>query len=82
MSRIVEFHLNRGRNPLKVDWSAYNFVALVQLPVGMIALSSELDRSLGAPRVDMLADLTVAAASMAPRRLTDDHVRAQAKGGR
>lgn len=47
---IFDLHLNRARNPADVEWSAYDFIALIQLTVDTIAVSSGLDGNLGAPR--------------------------------
>jgi hypothetical protein len=59
--------------PSDVDWSAYDFIALVQLTVDTIALSSGLDGNLGAPREFVLIEMTRTAAAMAPQRPTDEH---------
>jgi hypothetical protein len=73
LSPIFDLHLYRARNPSDVDWSAYDFIALVQLTVDTIALSSGLDGNLGAPRELVLIVITRTAAAMAPRRPTDEH---------
>ena len=73
LSPIFDLHLYRSRNPSDVDWSAYDFIALVQLTVDTIALSSGLDGNLGAPREFVLIEMTRTAAAMAPQRPTDEH---------
>ena len=73
LSPIFDLHLYRARNPSDVDWSAYDFIALVQLTVDTIALSSGLDGNLGAPRAFVLIEMTRTAAAMAPQRPTDEH---------
>ena len=73
LSPIFDLHLYRARNPSDVDWSAYDFIALVQLTVDTIALSSGLDGNLGAPREFVLIEMTRTAAAMAPQRPTDEH---------
>lgn len=75
LSPIFEVHLNRARNPSDVDWAAYDFVALIQLSVDTIALSSGLDGNLGAPRDAVLDEMTRGAAMMAPRRPVGEHER-------
>ncbi|VVJ21613.1 Uncharacterised protein [Amycolatopsis camponoti] len=75
LSPIFEVHLNRARNPSDVDWAAYDFVALVQLSVDTIALSSGLDGNLGAPRETVLDEMTLGAAMMAPHRPVAEHER-------
>jgi hypothetical protein len=56
-----------------VAWSAYDFIALIQLTVDTVALSSGLDGNLGAPRPAVLAEMTRAAAAMAPGRPGQEH---------
>jgi hypothetical protein len=73
LSPIFDLHLYRARNPSDVDWSAYDFIALVQLTVDTIAMSSGLDGNLGAPRTIVLSEMTRTAAAMAPQRPTDEH---------
>jgi hypothetical protein len=73
LSPIFDLHLYRARNPSDVDWSAYDFIALVQLTVDTIAMSSGLDGNLGAPRTFVLTEMTRTAAAMAPQRPTDEH---------
>jgi hypothetical protein len=73
LSPIFDLHLYRARNPSDVDWSAYDFIALVQLTVDTIAMSSGLDGNLGAPRTFVLTEMTRTAAAMAPQRSTDEH---------
>jgi len=75
LSPIFEVHLNRARNPSEVDWAAYDFVALVQLSVDTIALSSGLAGNLGAPREAVLDEMTRGAAMMAPHRPVTEHER-------
>jgi hypothetical protein len=67
LSPIFDLHLYRARNPSDVDWSAYDFIALVQLTVDTIAMSSGLDGNLGAPRTFVLTEMTRTAAAMAPQ---------------
>jgi hypothetical protein len=73
LSPIFDLHLNRSRNPSEVAWSAYDFIALTQLTVDAVALSSGLDGNLGGPRPAVLAEMTLAAAAMAPGRPADEH---------
>lgn len=73
LSPIFELHLNRSRNPSEVAWSAYDFVALTQLTVDVVALSSGLDGNLGAPRPAVLREMTAAASAMAPGRPAAEH---------
>lgn len=73
LSPIFDLHLNRARNPSNVEWSAYDLIALIQLTVDVIALSSGLDGNLGAPRTAVLAEMTRAASAMAQRRPADEH---------
>lgn len=74
LSPIFDLHLNRSRNPSEVIWSAYDFIALTQLTVDVVALSSGLDGNLGAPRAAVLVEMTRAAAAMAPDRPAEEHV--------
>ena len=73
LSPIFDLHLYRARNPSGVAWSAYDFIALIQLTVDTIALSSGLDGNLGAPRSAVLAEMTRTAAAMAPHRSAEEH---------
>jgi hypothetical protein len=73
LSPIFDLHLNRSRNPSEVAWSAYDFIALTQLTVDAVALSSGLDGNLGIPRPAVLAEMTRAAAAMAPGRPANEH---------
>jgi len=73
LSPIFDLHLNRARNPAVVQWSAYDFIALIQLTVDTIAVSSGLDGNLGAPRSAVLTEMTRTAAAMAPHRPADEH---------
>jgi hypothetical protein len=73
LSPIFDLHLNRARNPSSVDWSACDFIGLIQLTVDTIALSSGLDGNLGAPRAIVLEEMTRAAGMMAPQRPLDEH---------
>jgi hypothetical protein len=73
LSPIFDLHLNRARNPADVEWSAYDFIALIQLTVDTIAVSSGLDGNLGAPRQAVIAEMTRTAAAMAPHRPTEEH---------
>lgn len=73
LSPIFDLHLNRSRNSSEVAWSAYDFVALTQLTVDVVALSSGLDGNLGAPRSGVLAEMTQAAAGMASERPAEEH---------
>lgn len=73
LSPIFDLHLNRARNPSEVLWSAYDFIALIQLTVDVVALSSGLDGNLGAPRSMVLTEMTRAAAAMAPGRPAEEH---------
>ena len=73
LSPIFDLHLNRSRNPSEVAWSAYDFIALIQLTVDTVALSSGLDGNLGAPRPAVLAEMTRAAAAMAAGRPAHEH---------
>jgi hypothetical protein len=74
LSPIFDLHLNRARNPADVQWSAYDFIALIQLTVDTIAVSSGLDGNLGAPRSAVLTEMIRTAAAMAPHRPADEHV--------
>lgn len=73
LSPIFDLHLNRARNPANVDWFAYDFIALVQLTVDTIALSSGLEGNLGAPRDMVLEEMTRTATAMAPHRPSKEH---------
>ncbi len=73
LSPIFDLHLYRARNPSEVNWEAYDLIALVQLTVDVVAVSSGLDGNLGTPRPVVLAELTRAAAAMAPARPTQEH---------
>jgi hypothetical protein len=73
LSPIFDLHLNRSRNPSEVAWSAYDFIALTQLTVDAVALSSGLDGNLGVPRPAVLVEMTRAAAAMAPGRPAEEH---------
>jgi len=73
LSPIFDLHLNRSRNPSEDAWSAYDFIALIQLTVDTVALSSGLDGNLGAPRPAVLAEMTRAAAAMASGRPPEEH---------
>jgi len=74
LSPIFELHLNRSRNPSEVAWSDYDFVALTQLTVDVVALPSGLDGNRGAPRPAVLREMAAAAATMAPGRPAAEHV--------
>jgi hypothetical protein len=39
LSPIFDLHLNRSCNPPEVTWSAYDFIALTQLTVDVVAVS-------------------------------------------
>ena len=54
-------------------WSTYDFIALTQLTVDAVALSSGLDGNLGMPRPAVLAEMTRAATDMAPGRPAEEH---------
>jgi hypothetical protein len=73
LSPIFDLHLYRARNPSDVEWSAYDFIALTQLTVDTIALSSGLDGNFGASRAAVLAEMARTAAAMAPHRPADEH---------
>jgi hypothetical protein len=73
MAPIFDLHLNRSRNPSEVAWSAYDFIGVTQLTVDVVALSSGLDGNLGVPRPAVLAEMTRAAAAMAPARPAAEH---------
>jgi hypothetical protein len=73
LSPIFDLHLYRARNPSDVDWSAYDFIALTQLTVDTIALSSGLDGNFGAPRATVLVEMARTAAAMAPQRPAAEH---------
>lgn len=73
LSPIFDVHLNRARNPSSVRWEAYDFVALIQSCVDMIALSSGLEGNLGVPRDEVLASMARVAGSMAPHRSAEEH---------
>jgi hypothetical protein len=73
LSPIFDLHLYRARNPSDVEWSAYDFIALTQLTVDTIALSSGLDGNFGASRAAVLAEMARTAAAMAPQRPADEH---------
>lgn len=75
LSPIFDLHVNRNRNPSKVDWSAYDFIALIQFTVDTIALSSGLDGNLGTARESVLGEMSRAAAAMAPNRPSEEHER-------
>jgi hypothetical protein len=62
-----------------VAWSAYDFIALIQLTVDTVALSSGLDGNLGAPRPAVLAEMTRAAAAMAAGRPSHEHAHIAAR---
>ena len=59
--------------PEEAPWSIDHFIALTQLTVDVVALSSGLDGNLGAPRPAVIAEMTRAAAAMAPARPADEH---------
>lgn len=73
LSPIFDLHLYRARNPSGVDWAAYDLIALVQLTVDAVAVSSGLDGNLGTPRTVVLAEMTRAAGAMAPDRPVEEH---------
>jgi hypothetical protein len=73
LSPVFDLHLNRARNPSEVAWSTYDLIALIQLTVDTVALSSGLDGNLGAPRAAVVAEMTRAAAAMAPGRPAEEH---------
>lgn len=73
LSPIFDVHLNRARNPSKVLWAAYDFVALTQACVDTIALASGLDGNLGAPRTEVLEQMARIAGTMAPHRPAEEH---------
>jgi hypothetical protein len=52
----------------------YDVIALVQVSVDIVALSSGLDGNLGAPRELVLAEMARVAAAMAPRRPSAEHL--------
>src|SRR5579875_3224620 len=57
LSPIFDLHLNRARNPSDIEWGCYDFIALIQLTVDTVALSSGLDGSLGVPRADVVREM-------------------------
>lgn len=73
LAPIFDIHLNRARNPSDVQWSEYDFIALIQVTVDVIALSSGLDGNLGAARGTVLAEMARTAAAMAPHRPVNEH---------
>jgi hypothetical protein len=73
LSPIFDLHLNRARNPSSVEWSAYDVIALIQSCVDTIALSSGLDGNLGAPRSDVLLEISRIAGTMASHRPVEEH---------
>ncbi|MFI6172952.1 hypothetical protein ACIBCN_39670 [Nocardia sp. NPDC051052] len=73
LSPIFDLHLNRARNPSEVEWTSYDFIALIQLTVDTIALSSGLDGNLGAPRDVVIDEMTRTATGMAPQRPPSEH---------
>jgi hypothetical protein len=73
LSPIFDLHLYRARNPSGVAWAAYDVIALVQMTVDVVALSSGLDGNLGAPREIVLAEMQRAAAAMAAERPAQEH---------
>jgi hypothetical protein len=73
LAPIFDLHLYRARNPSGVAWAAYDVIALVQVTVDVVALSSGLDGNLGAPRDLVLAEMCRTAAAMAPGRPADEH---------
>jgi hypothetical protein len=73
LSPIFDLHLYRARNPSEVAWAAYDLIALVQLTVDAVAVSSGLDGNLGTPRTVVLAEMVRAAAAMAPDRPGEEH---------
>jgi hypothetical protein len=73
LSPIFDLHLNRARNPSEVEWSAYDLIALIQLTVDTIALSSGLDGNFGAPRLSVVDEMSRTAAMMAPQRPVGEH---------
>lgn len=78
LSPLFDLHVNRSRNPSKIDWSAYDFISLIQFTVDTIALSSGLDGNLGTPRESVVAEMRRAAAAMAPERSEEEHTRVAA----
>lgn len=73
LSPIFDLHLYRARNPSDVDWAAYDLIALVQLTVDVVAVSSGLDGNLGMPRTAVIGEMARAAAAMAPGRPAEEH---------
>jgi hypothetical protein len=73
LSPIFDLHLYRARNPSGVAWAAYDVIALIQVTVDIVALSSGLDGNLGAPRDAVLAEMQRTAAVMAPYRPAEEH---------
>jgi len=73
MSPIFDLHLNRSRNSSQVAWTDYDLIAMTQLTVDTVALSSGLDGNLGAPRPAVLAEMAWAAAAMAPDRPAEEY---------
>ena len=73
LSPVFDLHLSRNRNPSHIDWSAYDFIALIQQCVDTVALLSGLDGSLGTPRTAVVTEMTRAATAMAPERPADEH---------
>jgi len=52
----------------------YDVIALIQVTVDVVALSSGLDGNLGAPRDTVLAEMGRTAAAMAPHRPSSEHL--------
>jgi hypothetical protein len=73
LSPVFDLHLSRNRNPSEVSWASYDFIALIQQCVDTVVLLSGLDGNLGTPRAAVLAEMTRAAAAMAPERPTEEH---------
>jgi hypothetical protein len=74
LSPIFDLHLYRARNPSEAEWASYDVIALVQVSVDIVALSSGLDGNLGAPREVVLAEMQRVAAEMAPHRPSAEHL--------
>jgi hypothetical protein len=74
LSPIFDLHLYRARNPSEAEWASYDVIALVQVSVDIVALSSGLDGNLGAPRDVVLGEMARVAAAMAPHRPPAEHL--------
>jgi hypothetical protein len=70
---VFDHHLGRGRNPSAVPFDRYDYLGLTLIALDAVALGTGLSGEDGVPRETVVAEMTEAAAEMAPDRPVDEH---------